>query len=57
MIPTDPLLVVGALLALAGVGRVLFGAVTGDEDSQFAGYLVALLLALLGVGLLLLTRL
>jgi hypothetical protein len=57
VIPIEALLVVGAVLALVGVGRVLFGVITADEDRQFAGYLVVLLLVLLGVGLLLATAL
>lgn len=53
MAPSNGLLLAGVLLALAGAASLLVDASRADGSRRFVGYLVALLLALAGVGLLL----
>ena len=54
---SNPLLIVGVLLALAGAGSVILDAVHSGGSPRFIAYLVGLLLSLAGVGLLLATTL
>lgn len=48
---------VGVALAVLGAGSILFDSVHAGGDRRFVAYLVGLLLALAGVGLLLSMRL
>ena len=50
---SDPLLLVGVGLALAGAGSIVFDAMYAGADKRFVGYLVGLLLSLAGIGILL----
>lgn len=50
---SDPLLLVGVGLALAGAGSIVFDATHAGADKRFIGYLVGLLLSLAGIGILL----
>lgn len=57
MAPSNPLLLVGVLLALVGAGSLLVDVSRTEGSRRFVGYLVALLLGLAAVGLLLATTL
>ncbi|AEN06306.1 hypothetical protein Halar_2659 [halophilic archaeon DL31] len=54
---SNPILLVGVLLALAGAGSVLLDAAHSGGSPRFIAYLVGLLLSLAGVGLVLTTTL
>lgn len=53
MIWSNPLLLVGVVLALAGAASILADAAHSGGSPRFVSYLVGLLLVLSGVGLLL----
>lgn len=53
--PSDPMLLVGIVLAVGGAVSVLFDAAHAGGSRRFIGYLVGLLLSLAAVGLLLVT--
>jgi len=53
VIPSNPLLLAGVVLAVAGAASVLVDAVQSGGNPRFVVYLVGLLLSLSGVGLLL----
>jgi len=54
--PAETALVVGVVLALAGIVRILSKAVTDTDQRRFAVYLLTLLCSLTLVGYLLLTN-
>lgn len=53
--PSDPMLLVGVVLAVAGAASILFDAAHAGGSRRFVGYLIGLLLSLAAVGLLLAT--
>lgn len=53
VISSNPLLVAGVVLAVAGAASLLLDAAHSGGNPRFVGYLVGLLLLLSGVGLLL----
>lgn len=53
VIPSNPLLLAGVGLALAGAASILVDAVQSGGNPRFVVYLLGLLLSLVGVGLVL----
>jgi len=51
--PSNPLLLVGVVPAVAGAGSILFDATHSEGSPQFIAYVVGLLLTIAGVGLVL----